>query len=260
MKRYFNSKIYLLCFCLFFMVFEGQSQVLKKLKDQMATKAISGDGQSNEGKGMGGIDLAGMMGQSKDFKAPSEYSFDFQVTMEMNMEKGKPMTQVWKYNVAESYFGMEMSDMLIIYDLDSDVMVTLNPKDKTYTAMSTSMMGMFGNTADDEDDANMPEMKKTNDTKTILGYTATKYIMEDEDLKGEFWMAPEVKFDQAAFAKSLGSYSKKSVPLPEKMQGFMMEMTAFDKKGKVTSHMKVVQLGEIEQVIDMSQYKNGMAF
>src|SRR5690606_3447808 len=100
---------------------------------------------------MGGFDLAGMMGQTKDFEAPAEYSFDFQITMEMNMEKGKPMTQVWKYNVAESYFGMEMSDMLIIYDLDSDVMVTLNPKDRTYTAMSTSMMSMFGSSDDEKE-------------------------------------------------------------------------------------------------------------
>ncbi|MDR7128972.1 hypothetical protein J2X69_001307 [Algoriphagus sp. 4150] len=260
MQRHTNSKIYVLCLCLFFMVVEGQSQVLKKLKDQVTNKAISGDNQSNEGNGLGGIDLAGMMGQTKDFKAPSEYSFDFQVTMEMNMEKGKPMTQVWKYNVRDSYFGMETAGMLIIYDLDSDVMVTINPKDKTYSAMSTSMMGMFGSAADAQEDESMPEMIKTNETKTILGYAATKYIIEDENLKGEFWIAPEVKFDQSAFAKSLGSYSKNKVAIPEKMQGFMMEMTAFDKKGKISSNMKVIQLGEIEQVIDMSQYKNGMAF
>lgn len=226
----------------------------------MAVKPTAEDAEADGDNGLAGIDLAGMMGQTKDFKAPSGYSFDFQVTMEMQMEKGKSMTQVWKYNVAESYFGMETAGMLIIYDLDSDVMVTLNPKDKSYTAMSTGMMGMFGNAADEEEAGNVPEMRKTNETKTILGYTATKYILEDESLKGEFWMAPDVKFDQAAFAKSLGSYSKSQVVLPEKMQGFMMEMTAFDKKGKVTSTMKVVQLGEIDEVIDLSGYKNGMAF
>ena len=257
MNRYTISKIFLLVFPLFFLVESGECQILKKIREQMTATPTSESNESSGKNGLGGIDLAGMMGQTKDFKAPERYSFDFQVTMEMQMDKGKSMTQVWKYNTEESYFGMEMSDMLIIYDLDSDVMVTLNPKDKTYTALSTSMMGMFGN-ADEE--TTVPEMKKTNETKTILGYTATKYIMEDEDLKGEFWMAPDVEFDQAAFAKSLGSYSKNQVTLPEKMQGFMMEMTAFDKKGKVTSTMKVIQLGEIAQVIDMNGYKNGMAF
>ncbi|SFU20130.1 hypothetical protein SAMN04489724_0247 [Algoriphagus locisalis] len=259
MKRYSISKISILAFSLFFMVNAAECQILKKIREEMAVKPNSESAESDGENGLGGIDLAGMMGQTKDFKAPSEYSFDFQVTMEMQMEKGKSMTQVWKYNTADSYFGMEMSNMLIIYDLDSDVMVTLNPKDKTYTAMNTAMMGMFGNAADEEED-NIPEMRKTSETKTILGYTATKYIMENEDLKGEFWMAPDVEFDQSAFAKSLGSYSKNQVPLPEKMQGFMMEMTAFDKKGKVTSTMKVVQLGEINEVIDLGSYKNGMSF
>lgn len=260
MNRYTISKIFLLVFPLFFLVNTGECQILKKIREQMTVKPTSESAESSGENGMGGIDLAGIMGQTKDFQAPGKYSFDFQVTMEMQMDKGKSMTQVWKYNIEESYFGMEMSDMLIIYNLDSDVMVTLNPKDKTYTAMSTSMMGMFGNTADAADDTTIPELRKTNETKTILGYKATKYVMEDESLKGEFWMAPDVEFDQAAFAKSLGSYSKNQMTLPDKMQGFMMEMTSFDKKGKVASTMKVVQLGEIEQVIDMSGYKNGMAF
>jgi hypothetical protein len=260
MNRYSISKIFLLAFSLFFLGNAGECQILKKIREQMAVKPNSESAESYEENALGGIDLAGMMGQTKDFKAPSAYNFDFQVTMEMQMEKGKSMNQVWKYNIAESYFGIEMSNMLIIYDLDSDVMVTLNPKDKTYTAMSTAMMGMFGNAADAADDASIPEMRKTNETKSILGYTATKYIMEDENLKGEFWMAPDVEFDQSAFAKSLSSYSKNPVPLPEKMQGFMMEMTALDKKGKVTSTMKVVQLGEIDQMINMSDYKNGMTF
>lgn len=260
MNKYTIPRIFQLILPLFFLGNPGECQILKKIREQMTVKPTSETAGPKEENAFGGIDLAGMMGQTQDFKAPDRYSFDFQVTMEMQMEKGKSMTQVWKYNIEESYFGMEMSDMLIIYDLDSDVMVTLNPKDKTYTAMSTSMMGMLGNAADGADEANIPEMKKTNETKTILGYTATKYIMEDENLKGEFWMAPEVEFDQGAFAKSLGSYSKNQIALPEKMQGFMMEMTSFDKKGKVASTMKVVQLGEIEQVIDMGGYKNGMAF
>ena len=255
---------------LLFLGLDVQSQILKKLTEKIEAKAQSekatpekekDEGGKLEGlfSGEGGMDFSAMMGGTKDFNPPSEYSFDFQVTMEMNLDKGKSMNQVWKYNLAESYFGMETNGMLIIYDLDSDMMVTLNPKDQTYTAMSTSMMGMMGKAADADADE-LPEMVKTSETKTILGYKATKYLMEDEDMRGEFWMAPDVKFDQAAFAKSLGSYSKNQAPLPEKMQGFMMEMTAFDKKGKVTSHMKVVQLGEINQEIDMSKYKNGMAF
>lgn len=251
-------------FLFFFTSLQGEAQVFKKLSQKLETKLSESKSTSgtaaDETEQKKGFDLSSLMGQSGDFNPPSSYSFDFQVTMEMKMEKGKALTQVWKYNVEEGYFGMETSGMLIIYDLDSDVMVTINPKDKTYTSMSTSMMGMFGQSAADEDEETFPEMKKTNETKTILGYTATKYIMEDDTMKGEFWMAPEVKFDQAAFAKSMGSLSKNSVPLPEKMQGFMMEMSAFDKQSKTTSNMKVIQLGEIGEVIDMSKFKNGMAF
>lgn len=241
---------------------QGEAQVLKKLSQKLdaklsEAKASSDTSTDQEGQKQG-LDLSGLMGQSGDFNPPPSYKFDFQVTMEMKMEKGKAMTQVWKYNLDEGYFGMETSGMLIIYELDGDRMVTINPKDKTYSAMSTSLMGMFGQRAEEEE--SLPEMTKTNETKTILGYTATKYLMEDDTMKGEFWMAPEVKFDQAAFAKSIGSNSKNAVPLPEQMQGFMMEMTAFDKKSKTTSNLKVLQLGEINEVIDMSKYKNGMAF
>jgi hypothetical protein len=242
---------------------QGEAQVLRKLSQKLDAKLseakASSDTSSDQVGQNQGLDLSGLMGQSGDFNPPSSYKFDFQVTMEMKMEKGKAMTQVWKYNLDEGYFGMETGGMLIIYELDGDRMVTINPKEKTYSSMSIAMMGIFGQSAEDEEEI-VPDMVKTNETKTILGYKATKYLMEDDSMKGEFWMAPEVKFDQAAFAKSIGSNSKNAVPLPEQMQGFMMEMTAFDKKSKTTSNLKVLQLGEINEVIDMSKYKSGMVF
>lgn len=222
----------------------------KKIKSNSFEKIFSSDGD---------FDMTSILNNNADFQVPDSYKFDFQVTMEMKMDKERAMTQVWKYNLAEGYFGFEISDMLMIYELEGDQMVNINRREKTYSAISTSMMGMFGQHAEDEKES-FPIMVKTNETKTILGYTATKYIMEDDTMKGEFWMAPEVEFDQAAFARSIGANSKNAVPLPEQMQGFMMEMTALDKKSRTTSILKVLQLGEIKEVINMSNYKNGMVF
>ena len=271
--RPFKKYIITLC-CLFILAGTVEAQVVRKLTKKIGQKTANESNQflkNDQDKKMnsksfekifssdGDFDMTSIFNNNADFQVPDSYKFEFQVTMEMKMDKGKAMTQVWKYNLAEGYFGMEISGMLMIYELEGDQMVTINPKDKTYSAMSTSMMGMFGQHAEDEKES-FPDMVKTNETKTILGYTTTKYIMEDDTMRGEFWMAPEVKFDQAAFAKSIGSNSKNTVPLPEQMQGFMMEMTAFDKKSKTTSNLKVLQLGEINEVIDMSKYKSGMVF
>ncbi|MCH7412465.1 DUF4412 domain-containing protein [Belliella sp. R4-6] len=271
MKNSIKNKIVLTSCCLFFLISQGESQIMKKLTDKLGQKAISESTESVKKKheknpfeemfsGDGGMDLSGMLGGSSDYKAPESYSFDFQVTMRMSMEKGKPMTQIWKYNTKEGYLGMENGGVLIIYDIDSDVMVTIDPKGKSYTAMSTKLLGTISGNLEEEDEDSIPEMIKTNETKTILGYKATKYMMEDDQLKGEFWMAPEVPFDQSSMTKSINSFGKKPTPLPGKMQGFMMEMQAYDKKSKSTSNMEVIQLGAINEVIAMKQYKNGMAF
>ncbi|MFD2037360.1 DUF4412 domain-containing protein [Belliella marina] len=248
---------------------------MKKLTDKLGQKALNESAESVKGKqekkqdknalgemlsGEGGMDISALLGGSSEYKAPNQYSFDFQVTMKMAMDKGKPMTQVWKYNAKEGYFGMENSGMLIIYDIDSDVMVTIDPKAKSFHAMSTKLMGSFGANSEEEDNDNIPEMIKTNETKTILGYKATKYTMDDDQMKGEFWMAPEVPFDQSAMAKSISSYGKNQKPLPDNLQGFMMEMKAYDKNSKTVSTLEVIQLGVINEVIEMREYKNGMAF
>ncbi len=271
MKSSLKHKIILTTCSLFFMISQGESQIMRKLTSKLGQKVWTESTDSVEKKQdknvfneafsvEGGMDFSGLLGGNSDYEVPDQYSFDFQVTMKMAMEKGKPMNQVWKYNTKQGYFGMENSGMLIIYDLDSDMMITINPKDKSFQAISTKLMGSFGQASEVEETDRMPEMVKTNETKTILGYKATKYIMEDAQMKGEFWMAPDVPFDQSTMAKSISSYSNKSAPLPEKMQGFMMEMKSYDKKSKTTSKLEVVQLGKIDEVIDMSQYKNGMEY
>lgn len=275
MKNPIKNKIILTACCLFLLVGNGESQIMKKLTDKLGQKAVNESTESvkkNKEKNgeksafeemfsqEGGMDISALLGGSKDYKAPAQYSFDFQVTMKMSMEKGKPMTQVWKYNTQEGYFGMENSGMLIIYDIGSDVMVTIDPKGKSYTAMSTKLMSSIGESMEEENEESIPEMIKTNETKTILGYKATKYTMEDDQMKGEFWMAPEVPFDQSAMAKSINSYGKNQKSLPDNLQGFMMEMKAYDKNSKTVSNLEVLQLGAINEVIKMGDFKNGMAF
>ncbi|MCH7411714.1 DUF4412 domain-containing protein [Belliella sp. DSM 111904] len=244
---------------------------MKRLTDKLGQKAVNEstdkikrDQNKNAFEEMlsseGGLDFSNMLGGASDYVVPESYSFDYQVTMNMSIEKGKPMTQVWKYNTQEGYFGMENSGMLIIYDLGSEVMVTINPKDKSYQTISSKLMGSFSQTAAIDASNNVPSLIETNESKTILGYKAKKYIMEDEEIRGEFWLSADVPFDQSSMAKTISSLSKNKTPIPDNLQGFMMEMKAFDKSAKTTSNMEVIQLGAINEVIVMNQYKNAMAF
>lgn len=268
MKSSFKQKIICTSCLLFLAVGHGESQLLKKLAGKLGQEEVkeseqdkkNGNPQDDLLVGEGENDFLRLLGGANEYQAPEQYSFDFQVTMKMGMNKGKTMTQVWKYNTNEGYFGMESEGMLLIHDLESGTMVTINPKNRTFHAMDTKAMGGLGLAMEEEEPEKTPDMVKTNETKMILGYRATKYIMEDEAMSGEFWMAPEVPFDQEFMAKSVSSFGKGPAALPEKMMGFMMEMKGYDKKSRTTTNLEVVQLGPINEVIPMKQYKNAMKF
>lgn len=77
------------------------------------------------------------------------------------------------------------------------------------------------------------ELKPTDETKTILGFTCQKFTFDAPEFYGEFWITNEVKDlpnDVGILkASKMGKYYPKI-----SAEGFVMEITSFTPKGKQT--------------------------
>ncbi len=104
---------------------------------------------------------------------------------------------------------------------------TIDNKTQKGIAVTESMMGNFYTMLDKEDDAN-PEVdiEKTSETKKILGYTCTKYIVSGGENEGEIelWMTTELK----------GDFASKWVPKSGKIEGFPLQMVVETEKMAIT--------------------------
>lgn len=96
---------------------------------------------------------------------------------------------------------------------------TIDNKTKKGIAVTESMMGNFYTMMDEEkeDDKNDVDIEKTDETKKILGYTCTKYIVSGGENEGEIelWMTTEIT----------GDFGNKWVPKSGKVQGFPLQIT-----------------------------------
>ncbi len=125
------------------------------------------------------------------------------------------------------------------------------PAQKMYMEFGDEMydMGKMNDETGNEDDAEMNKPAKTGETKDILGYTAEKWIFNDDEYSTEVWAA-----------KGLGEFVFLSLPMAkEKMPGwyedvssggfFPMLVEAKSKDGSLEGRMEVVEINE-EKVSD----------
>lgn len=95
---------------------------------------------------------------------------------------------------------------------------TIDNKSKKGIAVTESMMGNFYTMMDGDDEKDAPEVdiEKTKDTKDILGFNCTKYIVsgaEGGDI--EIWMTTDID----------GEFESKWVPKTGKIEGFPLQIT-----------------------------------
>lgn len=222
----------------------------RKTEDDGSEEDASED--ANRASDMMNALLGGMEGKYED-----SYEFSSFVSMEYEQDGDK--------GIMDMYFGdnairvvNEDQKAQYIQDYSNNSMITLNEKDKTGHAISMKMISNLAKYATEEKMEDIENMKveQTGQKKTILGYDCELYIISNDKSKTEAWIAKDAPVDMKEYLKAFESISKKAVSWTEKLNGFNMESTSYE-KGKKISTSKVLKLEKKSSSIDLSGYKIG---
>jgi hypothetical protein len=110
--------------------------------------------------------------------------------------------------------------------------------------MSQSMMGgqQMNNPTDELSNYDYSKIKKTNESKTILGALCYKYMLSDADVTMELWVAPKVKLPNWFIQNT------------DIINGHIMEYTVTSKEGQMTSTVIAIN-DTINRTINSKDYK-----
>ncbi|WP_157111375.1 hypothetical protein [Nonlabens spongiae] len=203
--------------------------------------------------------LEGMTG--KPAVIEDKYLFRFNVVMKLtDFESNEVQYVKQSYSKDAFVTGENNGDQAVLTDIKNNSSIILDFLKGTAQTMNMGwMQGMMemGNTSETSDGTDNVQVKhtKTGRTKMILGYTTHEYKIEFEGGSLIAWFAPEVDFD---YKESLGGLMKmmgQSSATLTSGEGYVMEMTTYDKKGGVTNQMEVVELNEKPRLITMSSFK-----
>ncbi len=199
---------------------------------------------------LGGLNLGNM--QSSTDYSNAAYSFSFTAKIEVetyNKEEKEVHNMVQSYGTGCMHAEMNGTNML--FDYNNQDMITLDNDNKTASVMSMKWLTSMGDGQEEDEDV---VFSKTGKTKTINGYLCDEYLIISEDSKIEAWFAPTVPFSyenhMSSFAKVFG---KKNTEVMAD-QGYVMELTAYDKKDVKSSHMIVLEISELEFDVNLSDY------
>ena len=181
-----------------------------------------------------------------------EYTFNQNTLVEIenykangNLDEKNKMRMHFSSN---PYNGMEVIDeknsdtkTMTVFEGDKSQMITLSETKDSKTAMVIKIDQQKMNEKVAEKNAeNKTTVTKTGRTKTILGYTCDEYTMTDaEGTKSEIWTTTAIPLNlSGSFAMFGGQNAKNNtfsnVDASQYPQGYMMEMTSVDSKGKKT--------------------------
>ena len=109
----------------------------------------------------------------------------------------------------------------------------------------------------DANDTDFKRIKKTGNTKKILGYDCEEFMSENESNKFSFWVTKELAlFQKNMFfnvSQSLGGNTFEDIP--QEAQGFMMEMNYENLSNNEKGNMIVVDIQNQDKTILMADYQ-----
>ncbi len=187
------------------------------------------------------------------------YTFDLNIVYDMQDLKKK------KDAVAMSSFYSENAMMNIvdennssIFDVKNKVMIMIDEKGKSAMAMSSEMMTR-GMDKTVEEETSKYTMTKTGNKKVIMTYNCEEVISTNTETgeKTIMWFTKDIKNEFAAtFGNQMMGGTKSVSKMPKSdMEGVMMEMTSFDKKGVAEFHMIMTKFELAKTVKDLSTYR-----
>jgi hypothetical protein len=283
-----------LALCVLFFLPEAEAQILNRLKrkaERVAEKKVEEefdkalakkvdeefekDSTQRDGGEFGGYDrtesaladaIAGKYMDKfdmSDVELPETYEFDLTIAYEIQTEDEDPVNM--SFIIApegEKYMGFTGATQgqefqYMIWDLERNVFVMYQEQDGKKSLMKLPNFASIAE-ADQEQamEASEMEIRKTGETKTILGYTCEKYIIEDDKNYGEAWIAADFPYSYERFS-ALVSTQMKTPGYSElsEEQGYALEMLTREKKKKAkTTVMKVIDIDESGITINNSEY------
>lgn len=131
-----------------------------------------------------------LQGMNESGKVPDEYIFHLGVESTITDDKGRVTESIQYFNKDGDYYGMLTEGTLMVFDSGNEILANFNLENKTGFAMGKSMMKSIGSLVSNQMVMDF-EIKKTGETKTILGYTCHKYIGGAADYDFETYVAPD---------------------------------------------------------------------
>lgn len=189
------------------------------------------------------------------------YQFDTNVmyTMEFTSNKENSVVDysMW-FSDKNNYMATQVSQMqsgsnesqempasvLSVIDEKNKAMIILMEEQKIAQVVSMDKIKDIANEENESEglDASFEAIKKTGNSKKILGYNCEEFASENEDTRFTFWVTQELDIYQKNMfynvSKSLGGSSFGSIP--KEAKGLMMEMH-FEHKSKDESGKMVVK-------------------
>lgn len=185
---------------------------------------------------------------------PGVYQFTFETKVRVTTsEQNRSFDMSYLLNPNEKYMGI-MVDMSAYSDEDmADESVIIMDKGNSHffveTAgmkmqMSQNMMGgnQMSNPTDQMANYDYTKLKKTGNSKTVLGAKCYEYIMSDNDVKMNLWVAPDVNLPNWFIQND------------EVLKGHIMEYTIESKDGNMKSETIAIN-DNINKTINPKDYK-----
>jgi hypothetical protein len=118
------------------------------------------------------------------------------------------------------------------------------------TGIKMKMMKATAKGADVQE-AEEAKVVRTSETRTINGYTCTKYTYASSEGKGEAWVAEEVKFDMMSAMAQMAGAKKTEGWQNVKHEGLVMENTWNDANGtdKVVMIVHDLVVGKVDEAL-----------
>lgn len=196
---------------------------------------------------------------SKVSTVEKSYTFDLNIVYDMQDLKKKkdavPMSSFYSENAMMNIVDENNSS---IFDVKNKVMIMIDEKGKSAMAMSSEMMTR-GMDKTVEEETSKYTMTKTGNKKVIMTYNCEEVISTNTETgeKTIMWFTKDIKNEFAAtFGNQMMGGTKSVSKMPKSdMEGVMMEMTSFDKKGVAEFHMIMTKFELAKTVKDLSTYR-----
>lgn len=200
-----------------------------------------------------------MTGNTTNIKVPDSYTFDYHIKYEMTSVTGSTDSyDSWvSANENVTMISTGENDEKMIMDEDREALITLDDKEKMAFVMSSKFaetMAMAQNQNVNDTPKNS-SLKKTGNSKQILGYKSDEYAMQTPNNQGKvtFWVTNEINIRHNGQIPGLSGFMY-GAGLGKEVEGMFMEMHAIEASGE-EYHLKMVAFEKVNKKINMNEYK-----